>query len=208
MKMRYPKLRELKEAIKAVIKGPYTSKFPFEPHTPPEGSRGKPQYYDEDCVGCGACYEVCPARAIEMEDDVKSHPPMRKLILHYDICIFCGQCQAYCITEKGIQLTTEYDLATFNRKEAMVKQEKELLLCEYCGEVVGAKDHLRYLARKLGPLAYGNPPLILVSQQELKVVQEEKLHPAKPPFKRQNMFRILCPKCRRIVLLKDISGEK
>lgn len=37
--MRYPKLRELKEALKALIKGPYTSKFPFKPHVPFERFR-------------------------------------------------------------------------------------------------------------------------------------------------------------------------
>ncbi|KAF5434557.1 hydrogenase-4 component H [Candidatus Methanophagaceae archaeon] len=32
--MKYPKLRELVEAIKAVLKGPYTSKFPKKPYVP------------------------------------------------------------------------------------------------------------------------------------------------------------------------------
>jgi len=64
MRMRYPKLRELKEAIRALIKGPYTSRFPFEPHQPYERFRGKPEFRQDDCVGCGACFQVCPAKAI------------------------------------------------------------------------------------------------------------------------------------------------
>ncbi|MEW6556768.1 MAG: 4Fe-4S binding protein, partial [Elusimicrobiota bacterium] len=66
--MRYPKLRELKEAIKALIKGPYTTKFPFEPHTPFPRFRGKPVPDEKNCIGCGACAEVCPTRAIEVID--------------------------------------------------------------------------------------------------------------------------------------------
>jgi hydrogenase-4 component H len=48
-------------------------------------------------VGCGACAEVCPSQCIDIVDGEK-----RKFTLHLDSCIFCGQCQANCITEKGI----------------------------------------------------------------------------------------------------------
>ena len=67
--MRKPKLRELKEAVRAVIFGPYTSKFPFVPHTPPDGFRGKPEFDEEGCIGCAACAEVCPAVALRCYDD-------------------------------------------------------------------------------------------------------------------------------------------
>ena len=69
--MKYPKLRELVEAIKALIMGPYTSKFPFKPHQPFERFRGKPTPDDEWCIGCDACFSVCPASAIEIVDDAK-----------------------------------------------------------------------------------------------------------------------------------------
>ena len=42
--MRLPKIRELIEAIKALIKGPYTSRFPKETHKPHPNFRGQPQY--------------------------------------------------------------------------------------------------------------------------------------------------------------------
>ena len=41
--MRLPKIRELKEAITALIKGPCTSKFPYAPHEPAKRVRGKPE---------------------------------------------------------------------------------------------------------------------------------------------------------------------
>ena len=39
--MRYPKLRELREAIKSLFSRPYTIKYPAEPSVPPERFRGK-----------------------------------------------------------------------------------------------------------------------------------------------------------------------
>lgn len=204
--MRYPKLRELREAIKALIKGPYTTKFPFVPHTPAEKFRGKPVPDDQWCVGCGACVEVCPAGAIELIDEPAT--ATRKIIWHYDDCIFCGQCEVVCITEKGVHLSDEYDLATFDRSSLFSEQKKELLLCEKCEQVIGTKKHLLWLARKLGPLAYSNFPLILTVQRELEIVKEIPLEPVPDePVSRCDIFRILCPKCRRQSLLFDQYGK-
>ena len=66
--MRKPKLRELKEAVRAAFSGRFTTKYPFEPHTPPDGFRGKPEFDEDECIGCGACAEVCPALAIKVID--------------------------------------------------------------------------------------------------------------------------------------------
>jgi hydrogenase-4 component H len=197
--MRYPKIRELTEAIRALIKGPYTSKFPFKPHVPEKRFRGKPEYFKDGCVGCKACAEVCPAGCIEVEDVADSEPPLRRLDLHFDSCIFCGQCQAACITQEGIKLSNKFDLAIFNREEAVESIEKELMLCEACGCIVGAKEHLTWVARKLGPLAYSSPTAYLSALKELKlayldVERQEELT-------RQDRIKILCPKCRREVTL-------
>jgi hydrogenase-4 component H len=158
--MKYPKLRELREAIKSLFSRPYTTKFPFKPHEAFDGFRGKPKYFEDYCVGCGACAQVCPGNAIKVVDPeepvTKLDPvPMRRIVLRYDTCIFCGNCQANCITEKGIQLTGEFDLALFDRNLAVEDIEKELIICELCGAIVSTLDHLKWLARRLGTLAYG-----------------------------------------------------
>ena len=191
--MKYPKLRELKEAVKSLFSRPYTIKFPKSPSTAAPRFRGKPEYYKDDCVGCGACAEVCPSATIYMVDDLKTR--MRTLTLRLDSCLFCGSCQANCITEKGIMLSREYDLATYSRESAVVSVEKELLICEHCGSVIGAKDHIRFLAKKLGILAYGNPALILAHQDNLKIAKVDA-----------GMAKVLCPKCRRESMLKDEYG--
>ena len=198
--MRYPKLRELVEAIRAVIKGPYTSKFPFKPHVPEERFRGKPEYNKDQCVGCGACYEVYSSGCIKMADDVDSDSPKRRLDLHYDSCIFCGQCQAACITQEGIKLSNKLkDMAVFDRKEAVESVEKELALCEGCGCMVGAKEHLVWIAKKLGPLAYSSPTSYLSALKDLKLAYLKVERPE--GLTRQDRIKILCPKCRRDITL-------
>ena len=77
--MKRPKLRELKEAVKAVLKGPCTISFPHKPHTPLPKFRGRPAPDDKECIACGACAAVCPARAIEVKEDLSVKPPRREI---------------------------------------------------------------------------------------------------------------------------------
>ena len=203
--MRKPKLRELVEALKVLfVEGPYTSKFPRELTIPPETFRGKPKFDPDVCIGCGACSEVCPSRSIEVIDDVVSGK--RTIKLRYDICNFCGQCHLYCTTENGIDYTTEYDLAALSRSDMVESVEKELAICEMCGNVAGTKDHLRWIAHRLGSLAYGNPTLILSSMDSISQMEYIQTRTKERKTSREDIFRILCPECRRKVYLTEEWG--
>ena len=200
--MRKPKLRELWEAIKVLfVQGPYTSKFPKELTVPPETFRGKPQFDKDICIGCGACSEVCPSRSIEIIDDIKEKK--RTLKLRYDICNFCGQCHIYCTTEDGIDYTNEYDLADFDRSVMEETIERELVLCEICGGVVGTKEHLQWITKRMGTLAYSNPTLILSGYDDLSRIEPAYAHNKERKIYREDIFRILCPECRRKVYLTE-----
>ena len=197
MAMPKPKWRELKEAIRAVIQGPYTAKFPAEPTPLPDTFRGRPRYQEDDCVGCGGCYNVCPPAAIEMTDDVDAG--VRRLTIRLDRCIYCGHCVANCLTEKGVKQTLEYDLATTDRSELRETIEHALVLCETCGAVIGTRDHIRWVADRLGPLAYANPALLLSH------LQDHGLADAMPTptesLQRADQLRVQCPKCRQVTAL-------
>ncbi len=200
--MRYPKLRELKEALTSLFSRPYTQRFPHQPHTPEKRFRGKPEYDKEHCVGCTACAQVCPTGCIEWEDDLTVNPPVRRLKLHYDTCMFCGQCQRYCITEKGIRLSQKFDLAGFDREKMVEIQENELLLCESCGEVIGTKDHIRFVREKIGMLSLASETGLLQLQEEL-VLNPALKGKIDLPLRREHLFQMLCPKCRRDLHLVD-----
>ena len=197
--MRYPKLRELKEAIRALIKGPVTIKFPYAPSPAFEKFRGRPKYYKDECVGCTACAQVCPVGAIEVEDDKKLGT--RTLKLRYDTCIFCGNCQANCLTQEGIKLSTEYDLATYKREEAVEKVEKKLVLCSCCGEVVAPEDHLVWVAKHVGSAAYSNPTLYLAYLKDLNLAYED-LKGISQESARDQRMSVVCTSCRRKTTLK------
>ncbi|RKY60028.1 MAG: 4Fe-4S ferredoxin [Candidatus Latescibacterota bacterium] len=200
--MKKPKLRELGEAIRALFQGPYTVKYPKEPSPAFPRFRGKPVFNEDICVGCGACVYVCPPEARVLEDIVEDGKAIRRITIRLDKCIFCGECQAHCITKEGTVLTNEYDLATFDRSEAVEVVEKDLVLCEFCGAIIGPKDHILWVARKLGPMAFTNPTLMLSLLQDLGRAAEVPKEEGAPMI-RPDRIRVLCPKCKRATTIFD-----
>lgn len=206
--MKYPKIRELIEAVKALIKGPYTSKYPYEPHIPFPNFRGRPVPDSKECIACGACAQVCPPGAIEIVNKPGNKPPVREVIWHYDLCIYCGQCERLCTTKKGVKLSNEFDLATDDRKTLFSGVEQELILCEDCGEILAPKAQLLWMIKKLGPLYSGNFNLIYTSQKELRISEDRNTGIVPPPIQRPDLYRILCPKCRHLVLVFNQTGKQ
>ncbi|MEO0132371.1 MAG: 4Fe-4S binding protein [candidate division WOR-3 bacterium] len=201
--MRKPKLRELGEAIRALFKGPYTLKFPKVPSIPPQGFRGVIVFNQEKCIGCGACVEVCPANARAIQDDLEQK--VRKVIHYQERCIYCGQCVNYCPTQEGIKHTQEYDLARLTKDGYTNIIEKELVLCELCGNVVAPKAQLLWIARKLGELAFANPTLFLTVYYSRTAAGFPLEDLRNTPYRAEHQ-RILCPDCRRKVYLNEVWG--
>ncbi len=206
--MRKPKLRELKEAVTALVKGPYTSKFPKVPATVPEHFRGTPTYVPDDCVGCGACGQVCPAGAITVIDEYREEKGMmvRRIERDWAQCIFCSQCFAYCITGKGIKLDPDFEKSCVDKADAIDTHDKELVFCESCGNPVTAKDHIGWINDQLGELAFANPTLVVAKYAELNLVGDDTGNNPRKNLERDNFMKILCPNCRSAYILSDEYG--
>jgi hydrogenase-4 component H len=189
-------MRELKEAVTAVVSPRFTTRFPAEPCEVPDRYRGKPEFDLDACVGCGACVNVCPTKALTQVDEVNGDAPVRKIKLRYDTCIFCGNCEDGCTTEKGIALSNQWDLAGLDREAMAETHEYELQLCEKCGATIGTKKHLVWLYEKLGPLAYTNPSLLLAKNADLLQEAVDGQGVVTEEARTCDFMRILCPACK------------
>lgn len=188
--------RVLKQAILAALGPAYTTRFPAEPFEPQSAFRGRPRFNAEECIGCGACAQVCPPKCIEVIDDLDATPPVRRLVQHLDSCIVCGQCERYCPTQKGIRMSREWDFAGFRPEDFEERIEKELVMCEVCGEVLAPADQLEWLTTRLGPASFANPTLAIFNGIRLGYVEQGVRSTTDTPL-RQDRMALQCPKCRR-----------
>jgi len=213
--LKKPKLRELGEAIKAVVKGPYTTKFPFKTADIFTEFRGKPEFVEENCILCGACENICPVDAIETRDIIRDDGTAVR-IMHRDYarCIWCSMCSQLCTVgdgnifgdKAGIRITNEFDLSTLDLSTAQEQIEDELILCEKCGAPITSKKHLLWLAERLGTKAFHNQTIILAKMKELGLTDEEFPSSSGDEVLREDLNKILCPKCRRDAMMKEDWG--
>ena len=199
MKMRYPKLRELKEALKYIFSRPYTTKYPYGKADIHSRFRGKPEFQQDDCLACTACAEVCPPGAIEVIDDIENKK--RRVVRYLDKCIHCGECERICTCKSGVKMVPEFALAVYDRKDLVDTVERELLVCEKCGRPIATKKHILWLIDQLQEKGAVQLGFIVMKLEELGIAEDIK---AKVSFdKRQDLFTITCPKCRHRIMLYD-----
>ena len=120
---------KLKEALICIEAGRVTLPYPLAPHDPAPGFRGKVTVDPDLCFGCGGCANVCPARVIVIED-VSQYK--RVLEFQWRRCTYCGRCAEVC-PEKAVTLSQEFETATNDPNDLVIRVEVFMGPCQRCG---------------------------------------------------------------------------
>jgi len=138
------KITALKEVVKALFKC-VTTGYPQGPptHIPP-GMRGLPQFDEDKCIGCGACFASCPSKTITMANEGDT----RRISIPYTRCIFCGRCEEVC-PEEGIRLSDKFELATGDKEQALVSIEFRVQKCKRCGAPITTPQQLDRIKERI-----------------------------------------------------------
>lgn len=117
------------EALKCLVKRPFTEKYPKEKVMVPPRFRGKLIFDRKGCTACGLCRMVCPTHAVRLgmrTKEIKVGELVHKQLIHpiqsIDMgrCVYCGLCVDIC-PPKVISFTNEFELANKDRKKLIVK---------------------------------------------------------------------------------------
>ncbi len=83
---------------------------------------------EERCVACYLCAVACPVACISLQaaeqEGGRRYPEFFRI--NFSRCIFCGYCEEACPTY-AIQLTTDFEMSEFNRKN-LVYEKEDLLI--------------------------------------------------------------------------------
>ncbi|MBT8392037.1 MAG: NADH-quinone oxidoreductase subunit NuoI [Ignavibacteriaceae bacterium] len=127
-------IKGLALTFRNIFRPKFTMEYPEVKFEPPASYRGRPVLVQEEsgverCVACGLCSRVCPALAIEVqaaETELEKERFPEKFEINMIRCIFCGFCEEVC-PEEAIVMSKDYELAFFNREEAIYGKDKLLV---------------------------------------------------------------------------------
>lgn len=74
----------------------------------------------KECTGCFACYNVCPKKAITMEEEKLGHIYPK---IDYEKCINCKLCQRICPNNKNIELKEPIKAYAMKSKDNSIREK-------------------------------------------------------------------------------------
>jgi len=113
----------------------------------------------------------------------------------------CGECERICTTENGVKMVPEFELAGFDRKLMHAEKECDLLFCEKCGEIISTREHIIWMLDKIGEKQPANLAIFNEKLKALGLTGDTKKTISLD--KRDDMFALLCPKCRHRINIYD-----
>jgi coenzyme F420-reducing hydrogenase delta subunit/formate hydrogenlyase subunit 6/NADH:ubiquinone oxidoreductase subunit I len=140
---------------------------------------GFPKRDPDKCIGCYACYNVCPENAIKIED-IQSKRRYGTIHSH---CLVCKECEKVC-PQDAIVISPGFELLSFLLNEPVWEFDVPLQKCSECGEYYTPKPFNEHLEKK-------------ISEKKAKEVIEGLNLPFKP--------YATCPACKRKKLAQSVA---
>ena len=139
-----------KQAIYAVLKAlaEAVGYQPTEPFIIPaeetmEGY-GFPIRDPDKCIGCYACYNICPEQVITLED-IENRRVFGTLS---HACVVCNKCQELC-PQEAIEIVPGFELMAYLTQTPIEDINLELQQCEKCHSYFAASKHVEFVEEKV-----------------------------------------------------------
>lgn len=122
-------LSKLREALICLKAGRVTLPYPFAPHDPMPGFRGKIVVDPDLCFGCGGCAAVCPSGVILLKDRDQY---TRTIEFQWARCTYCGRCEQAC-PEHAVTMSQQFETATDSPADMVLTLDVFMGPCGRCG---------------------------------------------------------------------------
>lgn len=103
--------------LESLRKGVVKASDPEAREAPPARFRGMVMLNPDLCDHSGVCVQVCPTRAITLDDDLQTRRTTWEV--DHAACIFCGLCEASC-PRGAITLGNKFELAVASKADLRV----------------------------------------------------------------------------------------
>ncbi|ACN17231.1 ferredoxin (iron-sulfur cluster-binding protein) [Desulforapulum autotrophicum HRM2] len=132
-----------------------------------------PKIKRKTCIGCGACVDNCPVKAITLEDD--------KATINPEVCIGCGECIIRCPTG-SVNIRWNQTIPVFLEKMmeytkgVISGKEDKTLFINFITDISPACDCLPYndapIVRDIGIVASTDP--VAIDQASVDLVNQQQ----------------------------------
>jgi len=105
---------------------------------------GFPKRDPDKCIGCFACYNICPEQVITLEDVANKR--VYGTLTH--ACVVCKECEETC-PQEAIEIVPGFELMAYLTRTPIEDISLELHQCTACGNQFATTKHVEFVEEKV-----------------------------------------------------------